>query len=514
MRKLFYIPLLILAVLSCSKDQKNGSDDDEDIIILDKPTGLVQIDKSVNSIKVSWNPVENAAEYTYCLSEQTGQAITVLARGITAKTYKTISGLDPHFDKKGISYWFSVAAVKGKSTSGDCEPIQVEPSGIPRVALVFNAAAAEYLAFTEGMKASVNDGIDIATYSTGQSGAQATFEVESEYWPEPDMNYFVTVPETIDGMEVPAEYEYVGNVFTNLPMWARSESTNLYFNTYLGILALDVRAEESTLLKQLVISAEEDLAGEIVSHTDGELPVAEVEGSKSITISFGDGLEVGTAETIVYVPVPAGNYSTISLSASLGDEDPLAVDLENVTIAAGAKTSALALFAKAPKEYEYSTLSLDFTSVWPFKESIASTQSETGDLYHYDWEEMELPFTICRGVTYKYQFTGVRMQLKKDESEDVKRKWILLPGIEGRFIHSVTFKNSQTADKPFWFKKDLDGDKILQVSAKNSTETEFLIQGEGGIPLMDLGESLYFMMSYSQLYYITSLSITYAKEKE
>lgn len=353
MRKLL-IPLLILCLLSCQeKLGHQGSDEGADIY-LDKPSGLVQVDQGENSVKLSWSPVENAKEYQYRLSEVVDvpeKASRVLVRGATEGTYKTIWGLDPNFKKKGISYWFSVSAVNGKSTSGFCDSIRVEPTGIPPIKLIFNASADDFLIFKAGSCVSLYDGISDAVYEVITDGPTTTLEVVSEYCPEPDATYFATIPEVIDGTALPASYVFADNVFDNLPMWASSTTTNLYFKTYLGILALRITKDEAATLNELTLTAQSDIAGVVSSHTDGEQPSVVAEGSSSIAFSFGTGgLEIDSSGQTVFIPVPAGIYASLEVSAVFGEEDPALVELTNISIASGEKTVARAAYTREPAE--------------------------------------------------------------------------------------------------------------------------------------------------------------------
>ncbi len=131
MRKIL-LPLMIFCLVCCGKNAGPEGGGSEPEIALDKPTGLAQIDQTENSVKVSWNAVVNALEYQYCLTEEVeGLEPRVLAMGTTAGTYKTLGGLDPEYEQKGIAYYVSVAAVNGRSSSGYCDPIKVTPGQVP-----------------------------------------------------------------------------------------------------------------------------------------------------------------------------------------------------------------------------------------------------------------------------------------------------------------------------------------------------------------------------------------------
>lgn len=345
---------MILCLISCSEKIGHEESDVEPEIHLDKPTGLTQVGEGENSVKVSWNAVTNAAEYQYRLTEvmsSTESVSHVLAMGTTSGTYKTIWGLDPYSEMKGIKYYFSVAAVRGKSTSGFCDSIQVIPAGIPPVKITFNADADDFLAFKAGSNACLYDGTNYATYEVQSDGFITTLEVVSEYWPEPDVEYFATIPEVIDGTVIPADYIYTENIFDALPMWASSNTTNLHFKSYLGILAVTVARKEAATLKKLTITGNVDIAGKVISHSDGELPTVAVEGSKDVTISFGSaGIAVGDSGTTVLVPIPAGEYDILYASAVFGDEEPAQIQLKNVRIVSGEKKVVLARYSTDEEE--------------------------------------------------------------------------------------------------------------------------------------------------------------------
>lgn len=353
MRKIL-LPLLILCIVSCGEKEGPEGGEDEKEIYLDKPTGLAQVDQAENSVKISWNPVANAAEYQYRLTEEVTSpepTTRVIAIGNTSGTYKTIWGLDPYSETKGIKYFVSVAAISGKSTSGFCAPVQVVPAGIPPVKLTFNATTDEFLVFKAGSKAHLNDGIGDATYEVKSDGSVTTLEVISEYLPKPDMSYFATIPEVIDGVSLPSAYTFADNIFAALPMWASSATTDLHFKSYLGILALTITKDEAASLKSLTLTAQTDIAGSITSHTDGEQPSVVVEGAKSIAFDFGtDGLAINSTGNTVFFPLPAGDYSVLEVSAVFGEEEPVIVQINNIRIISGEKKAARASYAKEPDE--------------------------------------------------------------------------------------------------------------------------------------------------------------------
>lgn len=135
MRK-FLVPLMMLCLISCGDRLSPDGGEDGKEIYLEKPTGLSQVARTENSVKISWNAVENAAEYQYRLIEEVTSpdpSTRILAIGNTSGTYKTIWGLDPDSEAKGIKYFVSVAAINGKWSSGFCDPVQVMPPDAPPV---------------------------------------------------------------------------------------------------------------------------------------------------------------------------------------------------------------------------------------------------------------------------------------------------------------------------------------------------------------------------------------------
>lgn len=353
MRKIL-LPLMMLCLVSCGEKIGPEGGEDEKDIYLDKPTGLAQVDQAENSVKISWNAVANAAEYQYRLTEEVSSpepSTRILAIGNTPGTYKTIWGLDPYSETKGIKYYVSVAAINGKSTSGFCDPVQVVPAGIPPVKLTFNATADDFLFFKASSKAFLNDGIGDATYEVKSDGAVTTLEVVSEYLPKPDMEYFATIPDVIDGVSLPSNYTFANNIFDSLPMWASSNTTDLHFKSYLGILALTIIKDEAAKLNSLTLTALTDIAGAVTSHQDGEQPSVVVEGTKSIVFGFGaEGLAINASGTTVYFPLPAGDYSVLEVSAVFGEEEPALIQINNIKIVSGEKKSAWASYAKEPDE--------------------------------------------------------------------------------------------------------------------------------------------------------------------
>ena len=602
--------LLIPAFIACSR-KGDIHHEEEEIIELDTPTGLKVDGYTDNSVKMSWDGVDKAREYSYRLVAKFDTAKekedSVVANGKTAGLFKTIWDLDYDCTDKGFQYWFSVCAVSGKSSSDYCDAIRIEPGGCaPSIpsgvrlesytdrgltfiwsdalyaerygyiltntnnetiysgecaqtsitfdslkkgryyyfqvkslgsekyslfcepvegltsgafipAMAFNVAAPDYIVIDPNTSMNVYDGTGDASYITKDGGRTAVFEVLSEYEPEEGAEYTIRIPEELDQAILPSAYAYADNVFHNLPMWAKSSGNEVSANSYMGILSLSVTSDTDAVLEKLTVRADKDICGAIKSHSEEAAPYLTVEGGKEVSIKFPEGLHIGQEAKNIYIPMPEGSYSSVSVEFVSGGRFPVKQKTEPFVIESNrvaVQTMAVNLPEEAPKTF---TVSLKTADGWPFVEGILAKASQSfgGDEYHLNQNGMTMVYGICRGATNGYQYIDAsrRMQLKSDSTNDPMLKWIRIPGMGGRFISSLNIENTRASSVVYTFKKSLDSDAIGSVTAAKSTTTTKEMKDADGEWLMGNGEDLYLMMTYNTLYYITLIEITYSADE-
>ena len=475
------------------------------------PENVECISYTEKGLTFSWQPAEGSVTYEYQLLSKSDE---VIMDGETQDCQCTCEGL-----KKGRYYYFQVRSVNDVKTSVYSDKVEGLTNGQYCPALSFNADADAYIKFKDGSTAAVDDGLLLSTYETKVSEEAVTLELVSDDEPEVGREYYVTIPSKIDGHNLPYSYKYSDNVFDNLPLWAASTSTDLKFKTYMGMLSLNILPDNPSVLKRLSIRSDSDIAGTVVSHTDDGGQSVTVEGSTTIDMTFDKGLTVGTDGTQVYLPIPSGNYDRLFVTLTFDYNFPIQVQLKNLELPSGdlvVKDVNIQTQISAPETF---TVPLSFETAWPFTSALASNHSWSGDLYTLAWNDMLVPFKICRGKQYKYQYvqptetaTG-RLQLKKDNAQDNMTKWIMIPGMGGRYISSVSIENTQSSTRKFTFKSSLKGASLGSLSVKkNEIATRELVDADGE-RLMNDGEDLYILLDYNNLYYITELSVTYSTIK-
>lgn len=433
MRKYIFSFLLFLVLaVSCTPEQGEGGG--EDIIALDTPAGLKVDGFTDNSVKVCWDAVDKAQEYSYKLVARyishTERADSVVALGRTPGLYKTIWDLDPDCVQHGFRYLFSVCAVAGRSRSDYSAYLEVEPGGFTpemplnvRLAgytdngltyswegsdkaqqyeyvlynasdevvysdfcraesvtfdglrkgryyyfsvralsetksslysesvegltagryipsLVFSATCEDFVRINPAYRMSVYDGTDYATYvANGTEGAYVSYEIASEYDPDPDAGlYRVCVPDKIDGMILPSSYIFSNNIFDSLPLWGESENTSVKLKSYQGVLSVNMTSELSMPVSKIILQADRDISGEVVSHSQHDSPALTLRGGREITISMKEKPVLGQQALAVYFPLPDGEYQSVRVLVSCDGFDTEELVIDNVSIASNAVT--------------------------------------------------------------------------------------------------------------------------------------------------------------------------------
>ena len=475
------------------------------------PENVECVSYTEKGLTFSWQPAEGAVAYEYQLLSKSDD---VILTGETQDCQFTCDDL-----KKGRYYYFQVRSVNDVKTSVYSDKIEGLTYGQYCPALSFKVDAEDYIAFKNGSTASVDDGLLVSSYQTQVIEDAVTLELVSDDEPEAGREYYVTIPSQIDGHYLPYSYVYAENVFDNLPLWAYSASTDLEFKTYMGMLSLNILPDNPSVLKRLSIRSDNDIAGTVVSHTDDGGQSVTVEGSTTIDMSFGDGLTVGKEGAQVYLPVPSGNYDRLFVTLTFDYNFPIQVQLKNIELPSGTlvvKDVNVQTQTTAPETF---TVPLSFEDGWPFTSALVSNLSWSGDLYTLNWNDMLVPFKICRGKQYKYQYVEPtesaegRLQLKKDNAQDDMTKWIMVPGMGGRYISSVTIENTQSSTRKFTFKSSLKEGSLGSLSVKKNEMTSRELVNPDGDRLLNDGEDLYILMDYNTIYYITELSVTYSTIK-
>lgn len=138
MKRSLFLILFILILSSfagCSRLDGPDGPEEEKIIDLDVPSGVRLDEFGDISIKMAWEPVDDAEYYVWKVIAKVihnDVAVdSVVAMGETFNTFKTIYDLDPECEPNGYNYWFSVAAGAGTlSRSAYSDPVRCEPGGL------------------------------------------------------------------------------------------------------------------------------------------------------------------------------------------------------------------------------------------------------------------------------------------------------------------------------------------------------------------------------------------------
>ena len=119
--------------------------------------------------------------------------------------------------------------------------------------------------------------------------------------------------------------------------YAESESSAIQMYNLAGVLRFAIAGEAT--LSSIVVSAEgANLSGTFaIDCATGVLTPIEGATSNNVTLTFGEGLTLGSEATPVYVAVPAGSYGNVSVNiyAANGEKMTLKFDSEAKPIAAG-----------------------------------------------------------------------------------------------------------------------------------------------------------------------------------
>ena len=138
-----------------------------------------------------------------------------------------------------------------------------------------------------------------------------------------------------------AEQTYTPGTFCAgaAPMYGYAADANsaIQLQHLVGVLRLEVSGEAT--LANIVLEAESgDLAGTYtVDCATGALTAVEGATSKSVTLSFGEGLTLGAEATPIYIALPAGSYGIVSanINSTAGEVMTVKFDTTEKPISAG-----------------------------------------------------------------------------------------------------------------------------------------------------------------------------------
>ena len=172
--------------------------------------------------------------------------------------------------------------------------------------------------------------------------ASASFDVESEAELTYPRSIVYPAPAEGTGVTFPATQEYkAGNIADGVaPLYgyAAEAGDAITLKHLSGVLRFALKGDVS-LSSITVKAATGALAGSFdIDCATGALTAQEGKTSDQITMSFGEGLALGTEEaTPIYIAVPAGNYGVIEATLTTTDGKRMAVkfDTEALPITAG-----------------------------------------------------------------------------------------------------------------------------------------------------------------------------------
>ena len=275
------------------------------------------------------------------------------------------------------------------------------------------------LYWSEGDKIAVN-GVasnEVAAESVGK--ASATFVVNGALaYP-----YNIVYPAPAEGVSAvadgcypvvfPATQTYVaGNVDGNaVPMYGYAEEgTTPTLNHLTGVLRFAVKGE-ATLASLAVVATNGALAGTYdVNCSTGALTAQEGSTSNTVSMSFGEGLTLGTEATPIYVAVPAGEYGEVSatLTTTTGEQMVVKFNTEGKPIAVGT-VREFSEFTFAPMEVENDVFEIS---------DIADMQTFAAKAETATWKEVKLVASIdmtgveWAPVNYHGVFNGNKQTIK------------------------------------------------------------------------------------------------------
>ena len=191
------------------------------------------------------------------------------------------------------------------------------------------------LHWSEGDQIAVNGITSKALTEGGSASAVFTFDGTLDY------PYCVVYPATDVANYVifPATQEYTAGTFSagSAPMYGYAENAEnaIQMHHLTGVLRFAISGEAT--LSSIILEAESgDLSGSYsVDCTTGALTA--VAPSKSVSLTFGEGLVLGAEATPIYVAVPAGTYGTVSATiyATSGEKMVVKFQTESKPIASG-----------------------------------------------------------------------------------------------------------------------------------------------------------------------------------
>ena len=179
------------------------------------------------------------------------------------------------------------------------------------------------LYWSEGDQISVNGVAStiLSAEEAGKANAIFTFDTTLSH------PYCVVYPAAAaNEVTFSASQEYVAGTFATgtAPMYGYAASADeaILLHHLAGALRFDVSG--SAVLSSLTVEAESgNLAGTYsVDCTTGTLTLVEGTASSKVTLTFGEGLALGTTSTPIYVAVPTGEYGlvTVTLNAASGEK--------------------------------------------------------------------------------------------------------------------------------------------------------------------------------------------------
>ena len=192
------------------------------------------------------------------------------------------------------------------------------------------------LYWSAGDQISVN-GVTSAALAEGGSAA-ATFVLEGTL----NYPYSVVYPAAATNqVTFLANQTYTPGTFCAgaAPMYGYAADANsaIQLQHLVGVLRLEVSGEAT--LANIVLEAESgDLAGTYtVDCATGALTAVEGATSKSVTLSFGEGLTLGAEATPIYIALPAGSYGIVSanINSTAGEVMTVKFDTTEKPISAG-----------------------------------------------------------------------------------------------------------------------------------------------------------------------------------
>ena len=222
------------------------------------------------------------------------------------------------------------------------------------------------LYWSAGDQISVNGVVSEALAEGGSANATFTLNGQTTY------PYNVIYPaSSANEVTFLAAQEYTVGTFASgaAPMYGYAESSAdaIQMHHLVGALRFDISGS-ATLSKLMVESEKGHLAGTYsVDCATGALTLAQSATSRKVTLSFGEGLTLGTTATPIYMTVPAGEYGLIDVTLTTTSGEKMVVKFD---------TSAKPILAGAVREFapfEFAAnVSEDDTFVIDSKEALVA----------------------------------------------------------------------------------------------------------------------------------------------